>query len=415
MTQIKDNNIKNDFPIFKQAKVKKRPLVYLDSAATSQKPHSVINAVSDWHERFNANIHRGVYELSETATKKYELSRQVIANFINSPSSRQIVFTRGTTEGINLVAEAWARKNLRAGDAILLTTMEHHANLVPWQGLAQRKRLKLKFLEFDNQGELILANLAKQLMGVKLVSLVYVSNVLGTINPVKKIINICHQKKIPVLIDAAQAAPHLPIDVKKLDCDWLVFSGHKMLGPTGIGVLYGKRERFEEMDVYQTGGDMIKNVTLTKSTYASYPQKFEAGTQALAEVVGLAEAVIYLQAIGMERLSNHNQKLVGYAYQQMKKIKAVEIYGPQTIKRSGSIAFNVQGIHAHDLATFLADRGICIRAGHHCTQPLHEKLGISASARVSFYIYNDKHDVDLFILALQAIIKEWESIKARNT
>ncbi len=415
MTQIKDNNIKNDFPIFKQAKVKKRPLVYLDSAATSQKPHSVINAVSDWYERFNANIHRGVYELSETATKKYELSRQVIANFINSPSSRQVVFTRGTTEGINLVAEAWARKNLRAGDAILLTTMEHHANLVPWQELAQRKRLKLKFLEFDNQGELILANLAKQLMGVKLVSLVYVSNVLGTINPVKKIINICHQKKIPVLIDAAQAAPHLPIDVKKLDCDWLVFSGHKMLGPTGIGVLYGKRERFEEMDVYQTGGDMIRNVTLTKSTYATYPQKFEAGTQALAEVVGLAEAVIYLQAIGMERVSSHDQKLVTYAYQQMKKIKAVEIYGPQTIKRSGSIAFNVQGIHAHDLATFLADRGICIRAGHHCAQPLHEKLGIPASARVSFYIYNDKRDVDLFISALQAIIKEWESIKARNT
>jgi len=415
VTQIKDNNIKNDFPIFKQAKVKKRPLVYLDSAATSQKPHSVINAVSDWYERFNANIHRGVYELSETATKKYELSRQVIANFINSPSSRQVVFTRGTTEGINLVAEAWARKNLRAGDAILLTTMEHHANLVPWQELAQRKRLKLKFLEFDNQGELILANLAKQLMGVKLVSLVYVSNVLGTINPVKKIINICHQKKIPVLIDAAQAAPHLPIDVKKLDCDWLVFSGHKMLGPTGIGVLYGKRERFEEMDVYQTGGDMIRNVTLTKSTYATYPQKFEAGTQALAEVVGLAEAVIYLQAIGMERVSSHDQKLVTYAYQQMKKIKAVEIYGPQTIKRSGSIAFNVQGIHAHDLATFLADRGICIRAGHHCAQPLHEKLGIPASARVSFYIYNDKRDVDLFISALQAIIKEWESIKARNT
>lgn len=413
MKQTKDNNIKNDFPIFKQAKVKRRPLVYLDSAATSQKPYSVINAVSDWYKRFNANIHRGVYELSETATQKYELSRQVIANFINSPSSRQIVFTRGTTEGINLVAEAWAEKNLRAGDAILLTTMEHHANLVPWQELAQRKRLKLKFLEFDNQGELILDNLAKQLMGVRLVSLVYVSNVLGTINPVKKIINICHQKKIPVLIDAAQAAPHLPIDVKKLNCDWLVFSGHKMLGPTGIGVLYGKKERFEEMDVYQTGGDMIKNVTLTKSTYAPYPQKFEAGTQALAEVVGLAEAVIYLQAIGMERVSSHDQKLVTYAYQQMKKIKAVEIYGPQTIKRSGSIAFNVQGIHAHDLATFLANRGICIRAGHHCAQPLHEKLGIPASARVSFYIYNDKRDVDLFISALQEIIEEWYKVNKR--
>lgn len=406
----KTNDIKKDFPIFKQAKVKQRPLVYLDSAATSQKPNSVINALVDWYERFNANIHRGVYELAENATYKYDLAREVIASFINSPSSRQIVFTKGTTESINLVAWAWGKKNLRAGDVVLLTTMEHHANLVPWQELAKTKKIKLRFLEFDKNGELILDNLDKKLAGVKLVSLVYVSNVLGTINPVKKIISYCQPKNIPVLLDAAQAAPHLPLDVQKLNCDWLAFSGHKMLGPTGIGVLYGKKERWEEMAVYQTGGDMIKNVTLKKSTYATYPQKFEAGTQSLAEVVGLAEAIVYLQAIGMEKVSRHDQMLVSYAYEQMKKIKQVEFYGPLPNKRSGSIAFNVQGIHAHDLATFLADQGICIRAGHHCAQPLHDTLGISASARVSFYIYNDKTDVDYFITALQEIIAEWGKI-----
>ncbi len=406
----KKNDIKKDFPIFKHAKVKKHPLVYLDSAATSQKPKSVINATTDWYERFNANIHRGVYELAENATYKYDVAREVIASFINAESARQIVYTKGTTESINLVAWAWGKKNLRSGDVILLTTMEHHANLVPWQELAKAKKLHLRFLEFDKQGELILTDLKKKLTGVKLVSLVYVSNVLGTINPVKKIINICQQKNIPVLLDAAQAAPHLPLDVQKLNCDWLAFSGHKMLGPTGIGILYGKKERWEEMTVYQTGGDMINSVTLKKSTYASYPKKFEAGTQSLAEVVGLAEAIVYLQAIGMDRVSRHDQMLISYAYGQMKKIKEVEIYGPKTIKRSGCIAFNVRGIHAHDLATFLADKGICIRAGHHCAQPLHDKLGIPASARVSFYIYNDKQDVDLFITALQEIIAEWGKI-----
>lgn len=415
MSSQPENDIKKDFPIFKQAKVKHRPWVYLDSAATSQKPRSVINAVADWYERFNANIHRGVYELAENATVKYDLARQVVAGFIKAESSRQIIFTKGTTEGINLVAGAWGRKNLRARDTILLTTMEHHANLVPWQELAKEKKLQLKFLEFDTNGELILDNLDKQLASVKLVSLVYVSNVLGTINPVKKIISHCHKKNIPVLIDAAQAVPHLPIDVQKLDCDFLVFSGHKMLGPTGIGVLYAKKERLEQMSVYQTGGDMIKEVTLKTSTYTSYPQKFEAGTQSLSSAVGLAEAIVYLQAIGMERVSRHDQMLVGYAYEQMKKIKSVEIYGPKTIKRSGSIAFNVQSIHAHDLATFLAQRGICIRAGHHCAQPLHERLKISASARVSFYIYNDKHDVDYFITALQEIIKKWEKINKLNS
>jgi cysteine desulfurase/selenocysteine lyase len=403
-------DIKSDFPIFKKAKITSKQFVYLDSTATSQKSTSVIKTMVDWYERYNANIHRGVYELSEQATQRYEAARQVIASFIKAPSHRQIIYTRGTTEGINLVAQSWGRKNLRKGDAILLTTMEHHANLVPWQQLALEKKLILKFIDFNKYGELELNDLEKKLQGVKLVSLVYVSNVLGTINPVKKIIKVAHTQGIPVLVDAAQAVPHLPVDVVALDCDWLAFSGHKMLGPTGIGILYAKTARLEEMDVYQTGGDMIKSVTLMSSTFAPYPVKFEAGTQAMAEVVGLAEAMNYLHAIGMEKIARHDQMIVTYAYQQMKKIKEVEIYGPSPIRRSGAIAFNVKGIHAHDLATFFAGQGVCIRAGHHCAQPLHDKLGIPASARVSFYIYNNKQDVDYFIKVLKDIIKEWQKV-----
>jgi len=406
-------DIKRDFPIFKKAKVKIKPLVYLDSTATSQKPKSVIAAVTDWYERYNANVHRGVYELSENATKRYEVARQMIASFINAASSRQIIYTRGTTESINLVASAWGKKNLKAGDTILLTTMEHHANLVPWQQLAKEKKLKLRFIDFNQQGELILDNLTKKLKGVKLVSVVYVSNVLGTINSVKKIIKVAHAQKIPVLVDAAQAVPHLPVDVQKLGCDWLAFSGHKMLGPTGIGILYATSQRLEEMNVYQTGGDMIESVTLRSSTFAKYPVKFEAGTQAMAEVVGLAEAMNYLQTIGMSQVAKHDQMIVTYTNQQMKKIQEVEIYGPSAHKRSGAIAFNVKGIHAHDLATFFADKGICIRAGHHCAQPLHDILGIPASARVSFYIYNNKQDVDYFIKVLKDIISKWNKVNKK--
>jgi len=413
--RITTRDIKRDFPIFKKAKVKMKPLVYLDSTATSQKPISVISAMTDWYERYNANVHRGVYELSENATQRYETARRVIASFIKAPNSRQIIYTKGTTESINLVASAWGKKNLHAGDTILLTTMEHHANLVPWQQLAKEKKLKLRFFDFNQQGELILDNLTKKLKGVKLVSVVYVSNVLGTINPVKKIINAAHAQGIPVLLDAAQVAPHFSIDVKALDCDFLAFSGHKMLGPTGIGILYAKQERLLEMGVYQTGGDMIESVTLHSSTFAQYPVKFEAGTQAMAEVVGLAEAINYLQTIGMSQVAKHDQMIVTYAYQQMKQISEIEIYGPSAHKRSGAIAFNVKGIHAHDLATFFADFGICIRAGHHCAQPLHDKLGIPASARVSFYIYNNKQDVDYFIKVLKNIISKWKKINSRST
>ncbi len=403
-------NIKNDFPIFKKAKVKK-PFVYLDSTATSQKPTSVIKAITGWYENYNANIHRGVYELSEIATQKYEEARKMIAKFIGAGSHKEIIFTKGTTEGINLVAQAWGRENLKAGDTIMLTEMEHHANIVPWQQLAQEKKLKIKYWQIDDNGELIIpannGGYDKLFQGVKLLSLIHVSNVLGTINPVSQIIKEAHFRRIPVLLDAAQSIPHMPVNVSQLDCDWLAFSGHKMLGPTGIGVLYIKQERFKEMSVYQTGGDMIKRVTYKDSTFTSPPTKFEAGTQNMAGVMGLAAAVQYLTAMGMDKVAKHDEMMVGYALREILKIPKVNIYGPRGKNRSGAIAFTVVGIHAHDLATLFDEQGICIRAGHHCAQPLHDKLGVSASARVSFYIYNDKEDVDCFIEILKKIIKDW--------
>jgi len=407
------SDIKKDFPILRKLKGK-RPLFYLDSAATSQKPQAVIQAERDWYERWNANVHRGVYELSEKATMKYETARARIAKFIGASSNREIVLVRGATEGINLVAHAWGRKNLKRGDTVLLTEMEHHANLVPWQKLARDKGLQLAFLEFDSEGELRLDDLQKKLKGVRLIALTHVSNVLGTINPVTKIIETAHAKGIPVLVDAAQSVPHLPINVQKMDADWLVFSGHKMLGPTGIGVLYVKRARFKEMDVYQTGGDMIQTVSLKNSTYKQYPWKFEAGTQHLAGVFGLSEAMDYLDAIGMQRVSQHDKMLVNYAASALRDIPDVTVYGPRTVKRAGCVSFIVEGMHPHDLASLLSEEGIAIRAGHHCAMPLHEKLGVSATARVSFYIYNDKKDVDVFIKALRKIIIQWKTSTARK-
>ncbi len=421
------NNIKKDFPLLQEAKVKHKPLVYLDSAATSQKPKQVIQAEKDWYEKYNANIHRGVYELAEQATMKYEIARAKAAKFIGAESNREIVFTRGATEGINLISEAWARHNLNRGDIILLTEMEHHANIVPWQKLAKEKGLKIKYWPIDENGELITlqpplsggqqknnppdkGDLGDLLKGVKFISLVHVSNTLGTINPVTQIIKQAHQKNIPILVDAAQSAPHLPINVRKMQPDFLAFSGHKMLGPTGIGVLYVKRERFAEMDVYQTGGDMIQSVTFKKSEYKTYPWKFEAGTQNLAGAIGLASAINYLQAIGMSVVSKHDQLLVNYTAKKLREIPEVTVYGPKTIKRCSVVSFTVEGIHAHDLASLLDEQGICIRAGHHCTMPLHEKLGVSATARASFYIYNDKQDADKFIKALQKIIKKWKQV-----
>ncbi|MFA6428098.1 MAG: SufS family cysteine desulfurase [Candidatus Buchananbacteria bacterium] len=397
-------NYKKDFPIFKTYP----KLVYLDSAATSQKPAVVIQAEIDWYQKYNANVHRGAYALAESATKQYEQSRQIVADFLQAKSA-EIVFTKGATEAINLAASAWGLKNLKRGDVILLTEMEHHANLVPWQVVAKITGAKLRFWPINKQGELIWRDLNKLFKNVKLVGVSHISNVLGTINPIAKITKLAHKHRAKVLVDAAQSAGHLPLSVKKLQPDWLVLAGHKMLGPTGIGVLYTKAERYPEMAVYQTGGSMISEVKYFQTKFAKPPTKFEAGTPPLAQAYGLAVAIKYLQKIGLTKIEQHHQELTKCAYKQLLKIPAIKIYGPNFTKRGAVIAFGVAGLHPHDLATWLDGYQVAIRAGHHCAQPLHDQLGVVASARISFHLYNTKSDVVKFIQALKIIIKKWQS------
>jgi len=399
--------LKKDFPIFHTVYHRGKPLLYLDSAATSQKPKAVIDAISNWYETKNANIYRGVYKLAEQATAEFEAVRIKVANFIKAENSRSIIFTKGTTEGINLVAQAWAKYNLKSGDTILLTEMEHHANIVPWQMLAHEKKLKLRFWPITETGQLANIKTKTWFRGVKLIGLTHVSNVLGTINPVEKIIRAAHRHKIPVLIDAAQSAPHLPLDIKKMQPDFLVFSGHKMLGPTGIGILYISPKHFSEFKPYQGGGEMIASVSFKKTTFKNVPQLLEAGTQPLAEAIGLAAAIDYLTKISLRKVAQHSRVLVNYTYQQLKKIPEVIIYGPEPSQRCGLISFNLKNIHAHDLATELDQQGIAVRAGHHCAEPLHQRLSVKATVRVSFYLYNDLSEVDVFIQTLKTIIKKW--------
>ncbi len=399
-------NYKKDFPIFRQAAVK-LPLIYFDSAATSQKPEAVIRAEDEWYRRFNANTHRGVYQLSEIATQLFEDVRQDVARFINAPDSENIVFTKGTTEGINLVAGAWGRVNLKSGDTILLTELDHHANLIPWQVLAQENDLKLRFIPIDKRGRLDLKPLNLLLAGVKLVGFNHISNALGTINPARKIIRAAHRRGAAVILDAAQSVPHMPVDVKKLDPDFFVFSSHKMLGPSGAGVLYIKKSRYAEMSTYQTGGAMFEEVHWKKSTYRPGPWKFEAGTQPFAQIYGLSAAIKYLKKIGLDKIQRHERRLAQHAYEKLSKIPEVVIYGPPVKERAGVITFTVKGIHGHDVASLLDNYGIAVRAGHHCTQPLHRKLGVPATVRLSFYIYNTLNEVDYFIKSLKEIIKTW--------
>ncbi|MDZ4225172.1 MAG: cysteine desulfurase, partial [bacterium] len=348
-----------------------------------------------------ANIHRGIYTIAEEATELYERARTHTAKFVNAASDSEIIFTRGTTEGINLVRFAWGRKNIRTGDEILLTEMEHHSNLVPWQMLAQENGAKLKFIPIDSQGRLQMDRLDSLLtLKTKLVSLTYASNMLGTINPVEKVIAAAHAKGIPVLIDAAQAAPHFKIDVQKLDCDFLAFSSHKMLGPTGIGVLYGKKEHLEKMDPFLGGGEMIKTVEWDNSTWNDLPWKFEAGTQSIAEAVGLNAAIEYLSKMGLEKIFEHDRSLVRYCMERLPEVEGLTMYGPPPGERTGLISFAFKDIHAHDVAAVLDRNGICVRAGHHCTQPLHRKLGLEATVRASFYLYNTKEEIDLLIEGL---------------
>lgn len=391
--------VRADFPILQQT-VHGRPLIYLDSAATSQKPRSVVEAVDRFYRCQNANVHRGVYALSEEATELYEGARARIAAFVGA-TPQEVVFTRNATEAINLVAYTWGRANVGPGDTILLTTMEHHSNLVPWQWLARERGARLRFLPFDRQGRLVLDNLDRILAeGVKLFAFTHVSNALGTINPAHDLIRRAHAAGATVLVDGCQSVPHRPVNVRDLDCDFLVFSGHKLCGPTGIGALVGKREILEEMEPFLFGGDMIRRVTLEGATWNDLPWKFEAGTPAIAEAIGLAAAVEYLCGIGMDAIAAHEAELVAYALDRLAEVPGCIVYGPPAPEHGAAISFNVADIHPHDLAYLLDQDGICVRAGHHCCHPAMEALGVPGTTRASFYLYNSTEEIDALVAAL---------------
>ncbi len=394
--------VRRDFPIF-QRLVRGKPLIYLDSAATSQKPRPVIEAEQTFYERFNANVHRGAYLIAEEATAAYEAAREKVAQFINAPDKTSIVFTRGTTEAINLVAYSWGWANLRQGDEILLTEMEHHSNIVPWQLIAERTGARIKVVPITDDGLLDMDAFDRLLTErVKLVAVTHVSNVLGTINPVKEICRKAHEAGALVLVDGAQAAPHMPLDVQEIGCDFYAFSGHKMLGPTGSGVLYGRKELLESMPPFMGGGEMIRSVTFERTTFNDVPYKFEAGTPAIAQAIGLGAAVDYLNKIGMMQIRQHEMELTAYALERLQEVPRLTIYGLAPVQqRGGVIAFNLGDLHPHDLATFLDAHGICIRAGHHCAQPLMRRLNVVATARVSFYLYNTPEEIDALVAALQ--------------
>jgi cysteine desulfurase / selenocysteine lyase len=394
-----------DFPILAQEVRPGVPLIYLDSAATSQKPTAVLEAVDRYYRESNSNVHRGVHAFSERATAAYEGARVKVRDFIHAASAQEVIFTRNTTEAINLVSYAWGLSSLKPGDEIILTEMEHHSNLVPWQMVAERQGAVIRYIPVTDGGLLDLETYGKLLGSgrVKLVAVTHVSNVLGTINPVMEIARQAHEAGAVILIDAAQSAPHVPLDVQALDVDFAAISGHKMLGPTGIGVLYGKREILEAMPPFLGGGSMIKSVTLERTTFADLPQKFEAGTPAIAQAIGLGAAVDYLLGIGLDAIHAHETALVGYAMDQLGQIPDLTIFGPDAELRAGVIAFTIKSIHPHDIAQVLDGAGIAVRAGHHCAMPLHEKFGLSATTRASFYLYNTPAEVDQLIKALDKV------------
>ena len=393
-----------DFPVLFQEVHPGKDLVYLDSAATSQKPKPVLEAMDGFYKKYNANIHRGIHVLAEASTDLYEGARIKVAKFINAQSPREIIYTRNTTESINLVAYSWGRKNLTAGDVVILTEMEHHSNLVPWHLLAEEKDIRLEFIPVTDDGLLDLAeydNLLK--LEPKLVSVMHMSNVLGTINPIKEIVLKAHAAGALVLVDGAQSVPHFPVDVTDLDADFYAFSSHKMCGPTGIGILYGKQAILEAMPPFLGGGDMIKRVELRKFTPNSLPYKFEAGTPAIAEAVGLGSAVDYLTSLGMEAVAAHEHELTEYALERLAEVPGVWVFGPEADKKGGVAAFTFEGVHPHDVAQIVDTEGIAVRAGHHCAMPLHDKFGITATTRASFYIYNRKADIDRLIDGLYTV------------
>ncbi len=398
------NRIREDFPILKK-KVHDKNLVYLDNAATTQKPTYVIDRVNKYYTTMNANIHRGVHALSQEATEAFEGARIQIKRFINAIGKNQIIFTRGTTEAINLVASSYGKVNVKEGDEIIISHMEHHSNIVPWQMLCKEKNARLRVIPIYDNGELIYEEFEKLVNEkTKLISIVYVSNSLGTINPVKKIIDYAHQFNVPVLVDAAQAVNHIKVDVQDLDCDFLAFSGHKIYGPTGIGALYGKVELLEAMPPYQGGGDMISKVTFDETTYNELPHKFEAGTPDIAGAIGLGAAIEYLSKIGIENIKNHETSLLEYATEQIVDVPGLRIIGKAKEKTS-VISFVFENIHPHDIGTFLDFEGVAIRTGHHCTQPIMQRFKIPATSRASFAMYNTKEEVDVLVNGLKKIIE----------
>jgi len=397
--------IRADFPILNR-RVHDRPLVYLDSGASSQKPQAVLDAMERYYETTHANVHRGVHTLSEEATAQYETARARVADFIGACCPKEVIWTRNATEAINLVAYSWGRANLRRGDRVLLTEMEHHANLVPWQILAAQTGVDLDFVPIADDGTLILDDLDRLLTPrTRLFAFTAMSNVLGTVNPVKELAAAAHQAGALVLVDGAQSVPHMPVDVQDLDIDFLAFSAHKMLGPTGIGALWGRREILNAMPPFMGGGDMIREVHLHESTWNELPWKFEAGTPAIAEAIGFGAAVDYLNSIGMDAIHQHEQEITAYAMHRLSEVEGLKILGPGAGQRGGLVSFVLDDVHPHDIAGVLDSLGIAIRAGHHCAQPLHERYGIPASARASFYIYNTKEEVDLLVKGLHKVVE----------
>jgi cysteine desulfurase/selenocysteine lyase len=390
-----------DFPILSE-KVHDNSLIYFDNAATTQKPNQVINSISAYYRNSNANVHRAIHLLGERATSGFEMARKRVATFINAESERQIIFTRGTTEAINLVANSWGLKFLEPDDEIILTEMEHHSNLIPWQLIAHKVNAKLRFIPFKEDGTLDFPIFERILSNkTKLIAVTHMSNVFGTINPIKRIIRMAHDRGVPVLLDAAQSVPHLPIDVQHLDCDFLAFSAHKMLGPTGIGVLYAKVRLLENMDPYQGGGEMISSVWLENATWNEIPHKFEAGTPNIAGAFGFKAALDYLDNIGMQNITLYEQEITTYALNKMMEIDGMVIYGSAP-ERGGAISFNLGNIHPHDLSHYLDQQGIAVRAGHHCAQTVMRKLNIAATTRASFYFYNTLEEIDYFVEQLKS-------------
>ena len=401
-------DIRKDFPVLNRRVRDDKKLVYLDNAATTQKPNQVIDAISDYYKNHNSNIHRAVHALAEESTEAFEQTRDKVAEFLNIQVPQEVIFTKGTTEAINLVANAWGRDNINEGDIVVTTEYEHHSNIVPWQLLTQDKKAKLKYIDIDDNGELKLEQLDEYLATgeVKLVAVSHTSNVLGTISPVKEIVSKCRNAGAKILIDGAQAVPHMKVDLTDLNCDFYAFSAHKMLGPTGVGVLWAKKEILEKMTPYQGGGDMIREVHKYETTWNDLPYKFEAGTPNIADVIGFKNAIEYLQKIGMNNIREHEKELTKYALERMEKIPGITLYGVKDIeKRGGVISFNFNDVHPHDVGTIIDKDGVAIRSGHHCAQVLMEKLNVAATNRASFYVYTTKEEIDVLLTSLESVAK----------